>query len=179
MAAHDINLRDPAVARLMGNESGIVSPASVASGKREMVQIAGDMDHGLMSTTRLDLGKHEVIVAEKDHLLTVDVYAIVGEPLKIHLICPRCKHQLTISGERKAIEYDPMALSPLWGLSIMNDLPREYARHHAHGKLSVEMFQCTWELEDEARDKGDVHIIAGGSLCRYRAAIDRNVLKEA
>lgn len=175
--AHDIDMRDPSVKRLLGNEGCLVAPG-VASGKRELVQIKGDMDHGLTSTTRLDMGKHEVIVAGKDHVLTVDVYAIVGEPLKVHLICPRCKHLLTIDGARKPIEYDALAENPL-GRSILNELPRELLAVATHGKLSIETFQCTWELEDHMQDAGkDDHVIARGSLCRYRAAIDRNVLKE-
>lgn len=177
-SAHDINLNDPAVARLMGTESGIVSPGQP---KNELVQIAGDMDHGMMSTTRLDLGKHEIIVAvgpsPSDGVLTVDVYAIVGEPLKIHIVCPRCKHQLTIDGDKKPIDYDRLAENPL-PRSYKNDLPLELARKAVYGKLSVQTFQCTWELEDQMQDAGkDVHVIAGGSLCRFRGAIDKNVLK--
>ncbi len=176
--AHDIDLRDPAVARLLGKDTGIVTPGQAAAGKRELVQITGDMDHGLMSTTRLDLGKQEVIVAGRDHILTVDVYAVPEEPLKIHLICPRCHHRLTIDGDKKAIEFDHRAENPL-GRSILAELPPELRSIATHGKLSVSTFQCTWELEDQMQDAGkDDRVIARGSLCRFRAAIDKNVLKE-
>jgi uncharacterized protein YbaR (Trm112 family) len=178
--AHDINMADPAVRRLLGKDDAdrIVTPGEVEQPK--MVQIAGDMDTGITSTTRLDLGKVEVVVAAKDHVLTVDVYAIPGEPLKVHLICPRCKHQLTIDQSKKAIDWDPLKPSPL-PRSLVSSLPRELQINAVIGILSVATFQCTWELEDEMQDKHkDVHIVAAsGSLCRFRAAIDRNVLKEA
>lgn len=172
----NINMQDPAVARLLGKESGIVTPAS---GKPTMTQIAGDMDHGVSSTTRLDLGKSEVIVVGKEHVLTVDVYAIPGEPTKVHLTCPRCHHQLTIDGNRKAIDWNPTAPSPL-PISTLREIPRELLRNAVYGVISVETFQCTWELEDRMQDAGkqDLGVIANGSLCRYRAVIDRNTIRE-
>jgi hypothetical protein len=174
----NIDMNDPGVARLMGQGGGIVQPGGQ---QRELVQIAGDVDTGISSTTRLDLGKQEVIVADKDriHILTVDIYAIPGEPLKAHLICPRCKHQLTIDEGKKPIDFRPRAPNPL-GASILADLPPELHAAGAVGQLSIETFVCTWELEDRQQDAGkqDLGVIARGSLCRYRGSIDRNVLKE-
>lgn len=175
---HGIDLSDPAIRRLMGKpDSEIVRPGEVASGK-EIVQIAGDFDQGITSTTHLDAGKIEVLVAGKEHVLTVDVYAIPGEPTKLHLVCPRCHHMISIDETRKAIEWNPRAPSPL-PPSYLRNLPRELVARGAVGILSVETFQCTWELADQMQDKGkDQNLILGGSLCRFRAAIDRNVLKE-
>ena len=183
--AHDIDLRDPAVARLMGKESGIVSPGHVAP--RKMTTVAGDMDRGLMSTTRLDLGKHEVAVLVRprgsetmiESVDVVDVYAIPGEPLKVQIVCPRCHHQLTIDGDKKAIDWNPTAPCP-FPQTLRSEL--EPAHHYLAampGVLSVETFQCTWELEDQMQDKGkDIHIIVGDSLCKFRGAIDKNVMRE-
>lgn len=142
----------------------ITDPSAVpAAGKpaRELVHIAGDMDTGITQTWKMDGGKQEVTVTYKDFVLTVDVYQIPGEPLKVHLICPRCTHALQISAERKKIDFDPKAGDPKKG-----------------GRLSVEAFQCTWELPGTgAHTPG---ILGGGmSLCKWKAAIENNVARDA
>ena len=127
---------------------------------RELVHLAGDPDTGMSVTHRLNHAKREVIVTYKDFVLTVDIYQLPDEPLKVHLICPRCHHMLSVSAERKHIEFDPNA-HPEQG-----------------GRLSIEPFECTWEIPEA--DKHTPGILAGGlSLCRWRAAIDKNVAKDA
>lgn len=175
----DVNLSDPGVQRLLGNQgSGLVSPAS---GKKEMVQIAGDMDHGMMHTTNLDLAKHEVgVMGPGEHCGNVDVYAIPGEPVKVHMICPRCHHRLTINGDRQAIDYEAARGNPQRA-ALIASLPPELAYvADLGGQLSVSTFQCTWELSDQKQDTNqDLNVIARGSLCRWRGVIDRNVVREA
>lgn len=184
--AHDIDLRDPAVSRLMGRESGdIVAPGQAA--RPRMTQVAGDMDRGLMSTTRLDIGKREVAVIVRPKasetmisgVNVVDVYAFAGPEFRIELVCPRCHHQLTVTAERKAIDWNPVAPCP-FPQTVRAELEPE---HHylaaMPGVISVEEFGCTWELEDQMQDKNkDVRIISSSSRCRYRGVIDKNVLKE-
>lgn len=183
-----IDLQDPAVQRLLagdGAQTSVVMPGSQR--KMAMTQIAGDEHHGISSTQYLDRGKQEValIIRPKnsatmvDGIATVDVYAIPGEPLKVHMICPRCKHQLQLDQARKAMEWNPTAPNP-HAAEIRGCLEAGERWIAANlGVLSVSEFQCTWELANEMQDGGkDEHVIVGGSLCRYRAVIERNVLKE-
>lgn len=144
-----INLADPKVKKILGERP-----------KRELVHIAGDMDTGISQTIRLEDGKHEVLVTYKEFLLTVDVYALPNEPLRAVLICPRCKHCLTVPGDRKAIDFVP-----------------DHTDFRG-GALSIETFECTWEIADAGEHKPG--LVAGGmTLCRWRAAIDNNIAKDA
>jgi hypothetical protein len=186
--AHDIDLRDPAIARLMGKDTGIVTPGELASGKRELVQIAGDPDHGITSTTRLDLGKREigVLIRPKgsdtmiDGVLTLDVYAIPGEPVKAVIVCPRCHHRCEIDADKKAIDWNPTAPCP-FPKTLIAELPPQHHYLAAQlGVISIETFRCKWELEDQMQDAGkDIHVMVSGSLCRFTCTIERNVLREA
>lgn len=165
----EIDMRNPAVRNLLGaDEPGVARPGA----KRQMVQLAGDPGRGLVSTTRLDTGKHETLVLFRgrsgDFVLTVDVYAIPGEPLQIHFICPRCHKQGRITEEAKAISWSPTEQRVL-------ELP-DGQRTRTGGLLSVEAFECTWELGNEAHTPG---IRAGGlTLCRQRMVIDHNVARD-
>lgn len=135
--------------------------ALAKSPDRELVHLAGDMDTGLRSTIKLGGGKQEVTVVYKDFVLTVDVFALPDEPLCVHLICPKCHHALRISSDRKAIEFDPNRLV-----------------NGSRGDISVEPFECTWEMKD-AGDHVQGLIAGGITLCRWKAAIDHNVARDA
>ena len=123
----------------------------------EIFHIAGDEDRGIASTMTLSknvFARPQVRYASPvygDMILECDVYKAENE-LTVHLICPKCRHNLQISSKRKAIELD------------------------SDGKLSIEPFQCTWELNDELLgEKRDF----GFSLCRWTAAIDKGVIRHA
>jgi hypothetical protein len=154
---------------------------SLASGQkpqRELVQVAGDEDHGIASQVSLDVGKAEVLVIYKDHLMTCDVYALPGEPLKVSFIGPRCRPHCTIPGDRKAIDWDPGAPNPQApNIGASGRLPPEVARHASLGRISIEAIECPWELEDAGDHKANV-LFSGMTLCRLRIAIDNNLAKD-
>ena len=157
--ALDIDLQDPSVQNLLGGDS----PRLATGKKRELVQLAGDMDHGMTTRTNLDVAKEEVQVTykgpDREYVLTVDVYRLPGEPVKLHLICPKCRHLLQVTTKRKKIEFDTRVNQELGG------------------RLDVERFECTWEN----RDAG-VHVpglLAGGmTLCKWRVVIENNVARD-
>jgi hypothetical protein len=170
----NIDLTDPAVQRQLGDTGK----------RRSVVQIAGDAPdpsgmsrlRGALSTTRLTGGKQEVVVVYKGMFLTVDVYQVPGEPLKVHLYCPRCHKHATVPGDRKAIDFEPAAPNPerteirASGQSELMDLAD-------FGRLSIDTFECPWEIGDETHVQGAVSV--GASLCRLRIAIDRNRVRDA
>lgn len=144
-----------------------------------VVQLAGDPSTGVLATTPLDSGKCEVVVVYRGNrasgawgmFMTLDVYAVPGEPLVVHLICPRCHKPCTVDGSRKQIDFDPRAVNPLAGqiraakdpaLALIADL----------GRISIAPFECTWELGDDKHVRGGVH--TGVSLCRMRLGISDN-----
>jgi hypothetical protein len=90
-----------------------------------------------------------------DHIIEADVYKIADEPMMVHLICPRCRNAIRITEDRKEIDYDPNAGDPRQG-----------------GRLSIEPFECTWELSAERQN-------FGVGLCRWRVGIQDNVAKDA
>lgn len=183
-----INLDDPAVRKLLeggGARTDVVLPGSQR--KMAMTQIAGDEHHGIESTQYLNRGKQEValLVRPKNSVTmvsgvsTVDVYAIPGEPLKVHMICPRCNKQLQIDQSKKAIDWDPAASSPVAAEVRASLSPQDNWIADNLGLISISEFKCTWELEDQMQDGGkDANVIAKGSLCRYRGVVERNVLRE-
>ncbi len=166
----NIDMTNPSVQNLLGSErSSIVEPGEQKK-RREMVQIAGDPEHGYTSTTRLDTMKQEVFVTYKDFLLTVDVYALPGQPIELVYVCPKCRHQGRITGDRKHVEFDPSS-------SRVMVLPNG-AKLHTGGDLSVEAFQCSWEMPDAGEHKTGIR--AGGiTLCNLKIAIDHNIAKDA
>lgn len=176
--ATSIDMSNPSVRRLLdGDERGPIAPAS---GKKALVQVAGDMDHGLSSTLNLIAGKTEVLVIDPKGdvaLLTVDVYEMPGEPLKVHLLCPRCKNHLTVPGDKKAIEWDPRAGNPRERAIVTLGIPPHMQAMAKLGRLSIEPFECTWELD--AHKKVGASEFSGGNLCRWRCAIDNNMVKGA
>lgn len=163
--------------------------------QKEVFHIAGDTpeevaamesDHrgGLQATstvnlTRTALAHPEVYYRAKDgqeFLLTADLYAFPGEPMKLILFCPLCtrangKTTLTINGANKKIEYDPTSQ---FVLKLANG---DYARS---GRLDVEQFRCTWEADRNApvNQGGQGVIIAGANRCSWHVVIDRNVARD-
>jgi hypothetical protein len=170
-----IDLSDPRVRAMLDTTGGL------PGGHRSVVQLAGDAPdpmgvyRGLQSTTSLTAAKHEVLVIYKDMFLTADVYALPGEPITVHLICPRCHKPLQITGDRKRIEYDPSDRRVM-DAALASGRP-EVAALAESGALSIEAFECTWETGDDAHVRGIVQ--SGTSLCRLRIGIERNRAKDA
>lgn len=183
-----VNLEDPNVRRLLeggGSETSVVMPGSTR--RAAMTQIAGDEDHGFTTTQYLNRGKQEValLVRPKNSVTmvtgvsTIDVYAIPDEPIKVHMICPRCNKQLQVDQSKKAIDWNPAAANP-HAVELKANLPPDDQWIAGNlGLISISEFQCTWELADQMQDAGkDANVIAKGSLCRYRGVVERNVLRE-
>lgn len=168
--ALNLNLSDPSTRRLMGTDDH----GRIAQ-KRQMVQLAGDERRGMTSTTRLDTSKVEVLVAYRGRIgdfdMTVDVYAIPGEPLELHIICPKCRHKSRITQQRKQIEFNPGDFRP-YTFVDGSRMPTN------GGLLNVETFECGWEMPEAGEHK--VGLRTGGiTLCRMRMAIDHNEAKDA
>lgn len=110
----------------------------------ELYQIAGDAPdptglpgpagaalRGQQSTMKMTgAALAHPMVRYKDHVLEADLY---GDPQSgcfvVHLLCPRCRHALTIDSARKAMSWE-------------------------NSQLSVEKFRCTWELSDQRQAFG-------------------------
>lgn len=92
-----------------------------------------------------------VLIRFEDRIIEADLYRTVDEVI-VHIICPKCLHSSKISSTRKAVEWDGTL-------------------------LSVEPFECPWEMSDE-RDPSSTHegvLVGSGNLCRLRMAIEKNV----
>lgn len=150
---------------------------STGTKHREVVQIAGDPDHGISQTYRLNANKIEVMVLFKDpaKFLTVDVYQAPGEPLMVHLICPKCHKPSRITAARKRIEFDASAPNPVYQ-AVLSEAGPDLASLARDGKLSIERFECAWEVGTDKHVQSALH--TGVSLCRQRLVIDDNRAKE-
>lgn len=174
-----VDLSDPRVQQMLGGQS------QLSTGKREVVQLAGDAPDptgltshtGLQSTHRLTGGKQEVVVVYGDLLMTLDVYALPGEPMRVQIICPRCHKHSTIRGDAKKIEYEPTALNPqAKRVHVLAESVAELAAISVFGRLSVEPFECAWEIGDDKHVPGALR--TGASLCRLKLVIDDNRARE-
>ena len=157
----EIDMQDPRVRDLMGTRA-----------QRELVQLAGDAPdptgegpNGAQTTYHLNRSAlaNPLVTYQsgsQEYVLECDVYQQPGEPPIVHLICPRCHNALNIRGDRKHIQL------------ILNAGPR------GQGLLSIEPFECTWELPDAGRHRPGI-LGSGTTLCRWRVAIDKNVAKHA
>lgn len=167
-----IDLTRPHVQQMLGGDPRL------ATVKRELVQVAGDVPHpdgttpwrGHQSQVSLTGDKQEVLVMFREMILTVDVY-VIGEHPVAYLVCPRCRKVLTVRGDQKAIDFDPFVPNPVRAeIAAAGDPTLTWAARL--GRLSIEGFECTWELDDAPHVQGAVH--TGASLCRMRLAIDNN-----
>jgi hypothetical protein len=164
-----IDLADPAVQHMLHG-------ARPSARRRDLVQLAGDAHHGFVSTSHLTASKQEVVVVYRDLFMTVDVYAVPGEPLKVHLYCPRCHKHSTVPGSRKAIDFEPASDNPMRTQILASGRP-ELVDLASNGRLSIEAFECPWELGDTKHVPGALH--TGVTLCRMRLVIDDNCAKDA
>ena len=119
----------------------------------------GERGAGFQSTINLANGAavgHPKI-RYRDVVIEADVYQAGEDPstLRVQIICPRCRHGLTIPAALKSIDWDPQGGAPQDG-----------------GQISVEKFKCTWETSAERQ-----HF--GLSLCNWSVAIDKNVARDA
>lgn len=137
-----------------GEQGPIATPDLIQSGPKGGTSRI-DLERRPLGRVMVRLRKPVADVA----IMEVDIYpAAPGTPLMTDrpmlealVLCPRCRHQLRIGCDRKRIDFDP-------------------TRNLADGgRLSIEPFQCTWELED----------FRGSGMCHYRVAIDNNVAIEA
>lgn len=177
-----IDLGDPTIRAMLG-----VDQPNPGGTRREVVRLAGDVPdptgvspnhRGIQSTHFLTGGKQEVVVVYADVLMTLDVYALPGEPVRVQMICPRCHKHSTITSDRKRIEYDAKALNPQakW-IHLLAGSVAELAAISVFGLLSIEPFECTWELGEDRHVAGGLH--SGASLCRLKLVIDNNRAREA
>ena len=162
----NIDMTDPGVQRLMGQGADAITAQRMR--ERELVHIAGDAPdptgkgpNGSQTTYRLNRAAiAHPLVAYKDYVLETDVYAHPGEPMVVHLICPRCHHALTIPETKKAIDLE-LGAGP-----------------NGQGKLSIEPFECTWEMPEAGEHTAGL-VTAGTTLCRWKAGISNNIAKDA
>ena len=100
--------------------------------------------------------------------------------MRVQIICPRCHKHSTIRGDVKKIQYEPKSMNPRAQLvkAMAGYGPQEAALVAAaqFGRLSIEAFECAWEMGDDRHVPGAVH--TGASLCRLKLVIDDNRARE-
>jgi len=129
-------------------------------------------------TSGIDLSKsaigHPVIHYKakdgSEHLLTADVYALPGEPMKVYILCPECKNHLTIRQDNKAIDYDRNVVPRIPGFTT-EELFAQLNISDLGGRISIEPFRCTWE------EKPDLRRSYGFGVCGWGVSITNNVAK--
>lgn len=180
-----VNLRDQGVRDFLG----VDRVQSAGQQGRELVQVAGDVpapdgsgDLGFANTWHLNRSAigHPFVIY-KQSILVVDVYEVPGEPMNLVLICPKCHHALNISAAKKRMEFDRVIGAPnptrkdeemlAQMMTTWSTIPPRTSLQR-FGSLSVEPFECTWEMSAHRAEFGT-------SLCRWKVAIDNNVAKDA
>ena len=147
---------------------------------RDVFQIKGDVPHpdgsGLRgATSGVDLtasaeGYPLVYDRIMQRLLTIDVYKIDGQPMWLHLYCPRCENAIKITEETKEIHYEPQRAPK----ELLEFFSLEYLCQQLYpgkrpqvamlgGTLSVSPFRC-------------IHP-ADGAVCGWHASIERNIAR--
>jgi hypothetical protein len=135
--------------------SAYVDPANP---NQEVHEICADPGYNMADAPPLGKANVQYHGRAGDFVLECDVYP--GEQtgtFVVVLYCPKCStpkapHTLKITSDRKHIEFDAVTR-----------------------KLSVEPFECTWELPEAANRR----IAFGAGLCRWRVGISNNVARDA
>ena len=132
------------------------------SAGRDITHIAGDRDHGISVTHRLNKAAHAEVAlvysgrysAPFSNLeIVCEVYK-AGDVFSVHSICPRCRNAVWIDGRNKRVDYDPQR------------------------GLFVEAHTCPWEIGDTDARKNDRQEFGLG-LCGTRMVYDGKVAREA
>ena len=147
---------------------------------KELFYVAGDVPdptgaplRGMAPSYRLtQTAIGHPMIFWRDLVLEADVYALHGQPLQLHLICPQCRNALIIRQGNKVISYDPKAAVPAPPGWTHADV-RQALPNGLGGLLSVELFACTWEID------GGLRRSFGLARCGWRVAIDNNVARDA
>lgn len=129
---------------------------------------AGERGAGLASQTNFDHNKVTTVIRYGDRLIEADVYALKGAPVHVVILCPRCGNASTIRGEKKAIDWRPHA-------------PEKLGELVNCGKISIEPFECAWELPEAGRhnQRNTSQIIGTAPLCRLKLGVTNNIAKDA
>lgn len=126
--------------------------------------------HGRIQQFNLDHGKVTTVIRYKDQVIEADVYRLAGAPIKVVFRCPRCGSDSTINGDQKAVEFtdhEPRRVFTDAGDVFMSA-----------GELSVEPFQCPWEMPDAGAHVPG--LVSGGvSLCKLTLGIEKGVARDA
>lgn len=120
-------------------------------------------------------------------ILEADVYKLPGQPMYIHLVCPKCLargvwHGLKITEGQKQFHFE-LEAPPTWpGWSRVNmrsAIARDIFKvephqipHHWGGTLSCMPFECSFEAEPEPGREFSF------SKCGWRVCIDNNVVRD-
>lgn len=154
-----------------------VKPGLINTSKN-VADYSGAGLRGVEQSLSLDHAKIEVKVRYRGrhgfHILTVDVTpATPTSPLEVLLLCPRCQQQLRIASDRKAIEFLPNVPVKIV-LDSEEVIDGDASDLVSLGQLSIEPFECTWELNPQGR-----RMEFGLGLCKWKVGIDKNVAKDA
>lgn len=120
----------------------------------EAFHLAGDDEHGYVGRHNLKTGTLASNLPVRydgrwgSMIMGIDIYPDLGEGLMAHIICPRCRKALRISGKNKKIEFSK-----------------------EEGKLFIERFTCTWETSDVNSER---RMEFGMSLCNTSLVIENN-----
>lgn len=157
------------------------------SKNEEMIPIAGDLNRtgavrqrhgvadpigergaGAAQQINLDHAKVTAVIRYRDKLIEADVYALPGEPVKVVILCPRCNNASSIDETRKAIDWRPHP-------------PQAVGDFVNHGKLSIEPFECSWELPDAGAHNQSARetLIGTAPLCRLKIGVTNNIGRDA
>lgn len=142
---------------------------SPADGIRQgvMADPKGERGKGLASQHNFDHNKVTAVIRYKDRAIEADVYALPGAPIHVVILCPKCGSASTIRAEKKAIDWQPHE-------------PRAVGKLVNCGTLSIEPFECPWEMPDAgAHEPGANKILGTANMCRLKIAVDKNIAKDA
>lgn len=162
---------------------------------KEVFQISGDHNevgrtHGISGPDFTNSTLCKPVVLWRDRLLTLDVYALPGQPMYVILYCPLCQMRdpdnkrnmsLRIMEDNKKIDLDVNRIPKFPGIST-EELVAQLglkSKDELKGTISIEPFGCTWE-ESADQNKGG-SMIAGGlitSCCNWRVVIENNIARD-
>jgi hypothetical protein len=149
--------------------------------KNELFEIRGDAQRGVTSGVNFTGVAAKPVVLYRDKLLTLDVYALPGQPMYVILYCPLCEvnrppdapqnQSLRISEDNKKIDFDPMATPKIPGFTSQ-ELAQYLGREEVRGRISIEPFRCTWE------EKSDLRRGFGLGVCTWNVVIENNIARD-
>lgn len=132
----------------------------------DLYTIKGNPDDGMVSTVQMPRWGMALVKYKSDFVVEIDIYQDPEDTshFTLHWVCPKCRNFSTIDSRKKQMDLRIDRVSPD-GTRIC--------------RVSIEPFQCAWEMGRGTDGTKADRIDFGAGLCKLRVGVSNSIAKDA